>query len=449
MIEITGATPAHPGTPRAAPGPAARVDASLASDPRTALAQEPARTDAQPWDGPRVAGQHSESVNSHTPAPPTHSVDTAAPQLPIRALLPDLPPRPRLPRREPQDRQERDRLLVEAVAALPALPASDGTRYHPRRLTVLWLAKSDSNDTRCGYFDDLYRWLAWCARRGVAPLQARLADADEFAVELTGKPATVAKRLAAVSSWYRYLRRNQAVETNPFDAAERPEVSDESPTRGITAQEARAILDHAQARADRCDTEATVRNALLLHLLIGTGLRIGGLLGAKLTDLDDREGHRVLWYRNKGGKRRRTALPHDCLRLLERYLALRAARDGVAVDALRRSDAPLLVRIPQGRRRPGGQRLVQRNAWHLLRDTAKAAGVTDWDRFSPHSGRTAHITLALQTGVPLKDVQDQAGHDDIRQTQRYDRDRHNLDRSPVYAVSRLLATTHPEAPGES
>ena len=57
--------------------------------------------------------------------------------------------------------------------------------------------------------------------------------------------------------------------------------------------------------------------------------------------------------------------------------------------------------------------------------------------------RHAFVTLALDAGVSLRDVQDAAGHADPRTTRRYDRARHNLDRAATYTVAAYLAGDGP------
>ncbi len=61
-----------------------------------------------------------------------------------------------------------------------------------------------------------------------------------------------------------------------------------------------------------------------------------------------------------------------------------------------------------------------------------------WDRLSAHSLRHTGITMALDAGVPLRDVQDYARHRDARTTRRYDHSRDSLDRNVVYAVAAYL-----------
>ncbi len=76
-------------------------------------------------------------------------------------------------------------------------------------------------------------------------------------------------------------------------------------------------------------------------------------------------------------------------------------------------------------------------AARMVRRVAKAAGITK--RIGPHSLRHSFITAALDAGVPLRDVQEAASHDDPRTTMRYDRARVSLDRHATHVVSAFLA----------
>ena len=62
-----------------------------------------------------------------------------------------------------------------------------------------------------------------------------------------------------------------------------------------------------------------------------------------------------------------------------------------------------------------------------------------WAELSPHSLRHTAITLALDAGATIRDVQDFAGHRDPRTTRRYDHTRDSLDRSAAYTVAGWLA----------
>ena len=74
-----------------------------------------------------------------------------------------------------------------------------------------------------------------------------------------------------------------------------------------------------------------------------------------------------------------------------------------------------------------------------MRRLARAAAIPSWEQLTPHSLRHTAITLALDAGAALRDVQDFAGHRDPRTTRRYDRARDTLDRNAAYTLTAYLA----------
>ncbi|MCO1593584.1 tyrosine-type recombinase/integrase [Micromonospora sp. RHAY321] len=308
----------------------------------------------------------------------------------------------------------------------PALPGG------PVDVTEAWLRNRRlSEHTRDAYRRDITGWLTWCAGRDLDPLHATFLHVNEYARALestlgarSGRPltpATVARRLSALSSWYDFLVKLGALPANPVAGADRPRVDrDHSATVGLTPEEVDALLSAADA-----DTGPTaVRNRAAIALLADLGLRVGELISLDLTDLGTERGHRSVRFVGKGGKPRRRALTPGTGYAVDAYLAQRAAATGVPVPQL---TGPLLVTA-------SGARLDRHSVFRLVRRLARAAGIPAWARLSPHSLRHAFATTARSEGVPLEDVQDAMGHADPRTTRRYDRDRHNLDRDPAYVV---------------
>jgi len=294
------------------------------------------------------------------------------------------------------------------------------------QVTEAWLENRRlSAHTRDAYRRDVGAWLAWCAGREVDPLRASFLDVNAYArgLEAAGlAPATVARKLSGLSSWYDFLVKLRAVDANPVAGADRPYVSrDHSATVGLTPEEVDAVL--AAAAAD--SGPAAVRHHAVIALLADLGLRVGELVGLDVADVGVERGHRSVRFVGKGGKPRRRALTPYAAAALDAYLAQRAAAEGVAVDML---DGPLLVTATGGR-------LDRHAVFRLVRRLARDAGVPGWARLSPHSLRHAFATTARSEGVPLEDVQDAMGHADPRTTRRYDRDRHNLDRDPAYTIA--------------
>jgi integrase/recombinase XerD len=199
---------------------------------------------------------------------------------------------------------------------------------------------------------------------------------------------------------------------------------------GLSGEEVDALL----SAADTDTGAARARNQAVVAVLADLGLRVGEVIGLDIEDLGYERGHRSVRFTGKGGAKRRRALTPASTAAVETYLLQRAASEGVPVDQL---TGPLFVTA-------SGARLDRHAVFRLVRRLAEAAEIPAWARLSPHSLRHAFATAARDEGVPLEDVQDAMGHADPRTTRRYDRDRHNLDRDPSYAIwaARARRRTH-------
>ena len=311
-------------------------------------------------------------------------------------------------------------LISQAVGALPLPAEPDAGRWNLRSATAAWLASRRSDATRKAYWRDLGVWLTWCDETGVDPRAAKRADVDAFVVARCAGLArsSTNRRLSAISSWYAYLVSNDVAARNPVEAVDRPPVDrDYSPTVGLAKAEAAEFMRAAR----RATGGAARRNAALLGMMIELGLRVGEALRLDVDSLGHNRGHRTVRIRGKGGKMRELPVPPPLGRDLDAWLTERGDWPGplFATTSRRRMDQP--------------------EAFRVVRRTAKRAGLDSWERISNHSLRHSLATLALSAGAPLSDVQDVLGHADPRTTRRYDRDRHNLDRSAVYRVAGVFA----------
>jgi integrase/recombinase XerD len=320
----------------------------------------------------------------------------------------------------------------------PWSPAPLATPTALADFTEGWLANRRlAAHTRAAYAKDVAQWLTWCTERDLDPMRASFVHINAYARALestpaarTGKamaPSSIARKLSALSSWYTFLQRLDVIPANPVGGADRPRVArDHSATVGLTSREVDAVL----AAAAREVGSTAPRNRAIIALLADLGLRVGEVVALELADVGYEQGHRTIRFVGKGGKPRRRALTPGAVAALEAYLLVRSPA----------GEGPLFLTTRGGR--------VDRHAvFRLVRRLARAAGVPAWARLSPHSLRHAFATSARDEGVPLEDVQDAMGHADPRTTRRYDRDRHNLDRDPAYAIWAARArrgTSHPD-----
>lgn len=271
-----------------------------------------------------------------------------------------------------------------------------------------------SGNTRAAYGRDLESWFGFCHTLGVDPLDVTRAHVDAYARQLDEvdhrSPSTVARRLSAIGGFYRWAVNEDLVARNPVAAVRRPKVGTDTVSTGLDRDELAALFGAAAADGPRSQA---------LVLLLGlNGLRISEALRADVGDLGTERGHRVLVITRKGGKRSTVPL---------------APRTAEAIDAMvgRRKGGPLFMTAT-------GARLDRVAAWRTLRRLARDAVPDKADSLHPHDLRHAFVTLSLDAGASLRDVQDAAGHADPRTTRRYDRARNNLDRHPTYALAGLV-----------
>lgn len=285
----------------------------------------------------------------------------------------------------------------------------------PFELAAAFLRRYEARPrTQVAYADDLADWFSWLERAGVRPFGATLATVEAYSREplLNGRPpspATVARRLACLSHFYRRALYAGLVRRNPLEQAQRPKVPGPAATLGLSKARAQDLV--ATARADG------PRATLLVLLMLELGLRVSEAVGADIEDLDEQGRHRVLAIRGKGQATKASVVPLNQA-LIE------------AIDAARgqRRRGPLLATGT-------GRRLTRQQAHKLIRSLGVRIGLPE---LHPHALRHAFVTLALDEGGTLRDVQDGARHADPRTTRRYDTNRRNLERHPTHLLMAAL-----------
>jgi integrase/recombinase XerD len=296
-------------------------------------------------------------------------------------------------------------------------------------------------------------WRQLPAREKAAALEAALADPAEALArlgeighadlvgfrrylreELGEAAASVNRRLAAARTLLRELQLRGLRADNPAAALKGLRVNhDHSPTIGLTAAEARALLAAPQGPA-----LPALRDRALLALLLRNGLRVGELVGLRVGDLGEDQGFRVATLRGKGGKQRQAKLAGPTWEALAAWLR--------AADRWRAGpEAPLFCAVRKYGRGAGGswrcqeRPLTVQAVAQIVRKHARAALPPALAaRVHPHTLRHTFATLALEAGASLRRVQYAMGHADPRTTERYDRARDNLADNAADYVTRAL-----------
>lgn len=306
--------------------------------------------------------------------------------------------------------------------------------------TEAWLAnRRFAGNTREAYRRDIHQWLRWCAARNLDPLQARFLDVNAWAREMeqpgendTGRsrkplaPASVKRKMSAVSSWYAFIVKLGKLQANPAAVADRPKVDrDFSSTASFTREDAQGML----AVAANGDPYLGSASHLLAAWLIQMGTRASETIRIEMKDLGHRESFRVVTLTLKGGKRHRRSLPTQLADLLDKYLTERARREGCSVEQLSG-----LVFVDSR-----GEALDRFELARFVRRLARAAKVRNAEAITPHSFRHGWNSMARAAGATLEDRQDAMGHRDPRTTRAYDRAGRSLAHDPALLVAMAVA----------
>ncbi len=263
-------------------------------------------------------------------------------------------------------------------------------------------ARSAAPRTRRAYATDVGGLAAWAAERERDPGQLRHRELRRYAAELSGAgaaKATVARKLAAIRSFYEALLRSGAVSANPADLVAVPKRDSNLP-RVLRPAEAESLLERIPAR-----TPLELRDRAMLELTYSCGLR-----AQEVIDLDvgsvDFEGER-LRVEGKGSKTRLVPIGEPAQQALRRYLERgRAALLGV------REESALLLSKSGRRLHPSD---LRRRLERWVRRAALAGGV------SPHTLRHSFATHLLEGGADLRAIQELLGHSSLSTTQLYTR----------------------------
>ncbi len=226
-----------------------------------------------------------------------------------------------------------------------------------------------------------------------------------------------ARRLAAIRSFGRWLRREGHVERDPGALMATPKQERKLPAR-LEEREMARLLE-----APDSSTPLGRRDRAILELFYASGLRLAELVGLGLEDVD--LGNRLVRVLGKGGKERIVPFTRAAATALRAWLpdrgSLARRDDGSAAAPGRRGRAaaePLFVNYRGGRLSARSvDRLVRRYA--AATSTRYAAATSTRYGVSPHALRHSFATHLLERGADLRAIQEMLGHARISTTQRY------------------------------
>jgi integrase/recombinase XerC len=267
-------------------------------------------------------------------------------------------------------------------------------------LDHLRIERGASAHTLRSYGDDLalfQDYLKESIGDGADPVDADPRRLRAFAAWMSGRgyaASTIARRLACLRSFYRYLRRQGTIPSDPAGGLRNPKQPRRLP-RPLSVDEVIRLLETIPT-----GDPAGVRDRAMLETLYGGGLRVGELVGLDVADLDLEEG--LARVRGKGRRERLAPVGDEAVRWLRHWLAARA-------PAAPAEPALFLNRY--------GTRLTARSVGRLFHGHLLRMGLRPDS--SPHSLRHSFATHLLDRGADLRSVQELLGHRRLTTTQIY------------------------------
>lgn len=250
------------------------------------------------------------------------------------------------------------------------------------------------------YARDLAALLRFAAGQGarVDGLSRDDLDAAVHDLMATGlAPRSVARFVACVRGFYRFLVRDGHLRVNPADDLHAPRAWPALP-KFLSVDEVDRLIDQPDVSAP-----AGLRDRALIELLYATGMRVSELLSVRLDDLNLRGGY--LTCMGKGSKERLAPMGRPAVAWIRQYLS--AGRPSLLGE---RSSPWLFVNLR-------GNRLSRVGFWKILKNHGRQAGLPR--DLSPHVIRHSFATHLLERGADLRSIQSLLGHSDISTTQIY------------------------------
>ncbi len=211
--------------------------------------------------------------------------------------------------------------------------------------------------------------------------------------------ASIARKTAALRSFFQYLRRTGEVTSDPTQGIGSPEVKKPLP-RTIEDDHVRALLTYLESR----DTPEGSRDHAMLRLLSATGMRVGELVMVDVGDIDLANAR----VRVVGRGNRERSLPIDQITLASIKVYLDRAR-----PYLTRNDHDQKALVLNQR----GQRLTRQGFWLIMKGLVREAGLPAM--MTPHMLRHSFATHQIGEGLALEDLRQLLGHASIATTQIY------------------------------
>jgi integrase/recombinase XerD len=272
-------------------------------------------------------------------------------------------------------------------------------------LSFLSAEKGASNNTVAAYRNDLRQLATYMKPKEDGKNWGKVDRViiQDFILDLKKRKyaeTTVARKVAAIRSFFSFLESEGMISSNPTEGLASPRVGKMLP-KAISPNEVDELLEQPCKRS----TPEARRDRAMLELLYATGMRVTELVSLDLANLNLDPENAYVKCSGKGAKERVIPIHEQAAEAVQDYLE--EARPALVRN---KNETALFV----NRR---GERLTRQGFWLILKGYARAANLHE--DVTPHTLRHSFATHMLRGGMPLRHVQEMLGHANISTTQVY------------------------------
>ena len=212
--------------------------------------------------------------------------------------------------------------------------------------------------------------------------------------------STVARKIAAMKSFSRYLMARGTLDSDPTAALDSPKVKKRLP-KAISVDQINQLLEVTNAG----DSAKSLRDSAIIGLLYASGMRVTELVSLDIDDIDFEAGAIRVGSKKQRSKERLVPLNGEALNTLQAYV------EQARPQLLRVQDDPALFLNHRG------QRLTRQGSWLIIKRYVSEVGISA--NVTPHTLRHSFAAHKLSLGQSLHDIQKLLGHANISTTQVY------------------------------
>ena len=265
-------------------------------------------------------------------------------------------------------------------------------------IRYLKIEKNVSAHTERSYLSDLLQFADFLDGMDAAEIDHQtLRQFIALLLKNETKKASIARKLSALRSFFKYLNRENILLSNPARLVSTPRREKRLPAV-LTVDDTQRLME-APGAAMHDDNDTIYRDRAVLETLYSTGIRASELIGMNHDDIDRHD--RLIRVRGKGRKERVVPIGQKALDAIDAYLKRRRNTQ---------DPAPIFTG-------PSGKRLTARTVQRILENYRKQLGLQQ--KASPHTLRHSFATHMLESGADLRAIQELLGHASLSTTQRY------------------------------